>query len=49
MEYSYNLKKQKKITEDNMNDSFKIASSISIILCAFIAYFYHIAIEYQQA
>jgi hypothetical protein len=32
-----------------MNDSFKIASSISILLCIFIGYFYHIAIEYQTA
>jgi len=32
-----------------MNNSFKIASSISIILCIFIGYFYNIAIEYQNA
>jgi len=32
-----------------MNDSFKIASYLSIILCIYIGYFYHVIIEYQQA
>jgi len=32
-----------------MNDSFKIASYLSIILCVYIGYFYHVIIEYQQA
>jgi hypothetical protein len=47
IEYSYNLQKQKKITEKNMNDSFKFASYLSIIICIFITYFYNIIIEYQ--
>jgi hypothetical protein len=49
MDYSYNLKKIRKITEQNMNDSFKIASNLSIFLCIYIGIFYHVVIEYQQA
>lgn len=49
IEYSYNLKKIQKITEQNMVDSFQIASRLSIIICIFIGYFYHISIEYQEA
>lgn len=49
IEYSYNLQKKKNITEDNMNDSFKVASSLSVIICFFILFFYQVSIEYQEA
>jgi hypothetical protein len=44
MEYSYNLKKIKKITEQNMKGSFKIASNLSIFLCLYIGIFYQVTI-----
>lgn len=49
MEYSYNLKKIKKITEENMKGSFQIASKLSMLICLYIGIFYHVTIEYQQA
>jgi hypothetical protein len=32
-----------------MNESFNIASYLSIILCVYIGVFYHVIIEYQEA
>ena len=49
IEYSYNLEKTKKITEKNMNDSFRVAASLSILICFYITVFYGIIIEYQEA
>jgi hypothetical protein len=49
IEYSYNLEKIKKITEKNMKDSFKVAAYLSVFICFYIIYFYHIIIEYQEA
>ena len=39
----------KKITEKNLTDSFNIAAYLSLIICFFIFYFYHVNIEYQNA
>jgi len=47
IEYSYNLEKKKSITESNMDDSFKVASTLSIILCVYIAYFYQVSVQYH--
>lgn len=30
-----------------MKDSFQVASYLSIIICLYITFFYHIVIEYQ--
>jgi hypothetical protein len=49
MEYSYNLQKIERVSEKNMNNSFWWASTISIILCLYMAVFYDIIIEYGQA
>lgn len=49
IEYSYNLEKKKSITESNMDDSFKVASTLSIILCIYIAYFYQVSVQYHEA
>lgn len=49
IQYSYNLKKKKNINESNMDDSFKVASILSVIICLYITVFYKISIEYQQA
>lgn len=49
IEYSYNLEKTKKITEKNMKDSFNVAASLSVVICAYIIYWYNIIIEYQEA
>lgn len=32
-----------------MKDSFQVASYLSIIICVYITFFYHIAVEYQEA
>lgn len=32
-----------------MDDSFKVASILSVIICLYITVFYKISIEYQQA
>jgi hypothetical protein len=32
-----------------MKDSFKVAASLSVFICAYIIYFYNITIEYQEA
>ena len=47
IDYSYNLKRKKGISESNMNDSFKVASYLSFIICIFITAFYSVNIEYQ--
>lgn len=47
IEYSYQLKKQKGITEDSMNSSFKAACILSFIICIYILVFYQVNIEYQ--
>lgn len=30
-----------------MKDSFKVAASLSVVICLYIIYFYNIIIEYQ--
>lgn len=47
IEYSYNLKKKKNISESNMDDSFKMAGILSVIICLYIILFYQVNIEYQ--
>jgi hypothetical protein len=47
IEYSYNLKRKKGITESNMTDSFQVASYLSFIICIYITVFYQVNIEYQ--
>ena len=49
IEYSYNLKKKKNITESNMKDSFFIATRLSVVICVYILLYYQVNIEYQQA
>lgn len=49
IEYSYNLKKKKNINESNMDDSFSVASKLSVFICLYITLFYQVSVEYQQA
>lgn len=49
IEYSYNMKKKKNINESIMDDSFKVASTLSVIICVFITLFYQVSVEYQEA
>ena len=49
IEYSYNLKKKKGITESNMTDSFRVAAILSVVICIYITAFYQVNIEYQNA
>ena len=41
--------KKKNINESNMDDSFSVASKLSVIICLYITLFYQVSIEYQQA
>ena len=49
IEYSYNLEKKEGITESNMDDSFRVASILSIIICIYITFFYQISVQYFEA
>jgi hypothetical protein len=49
MESSYNLEKKDNITEENMDQSFKVAGTLSVIICIYITLFYRISVADFEA
>lgn len=46
LEYSYTIKKTDGITETDMHNNYKIAATMSIIICIYLMFFYHVIIEF---
>lgn len=49
MEESYQFEKCEKMVEKNMQESYKYAAILSVILCLYITFFYDVYIEYGGA
>ena len=49
IEYSYNLEKQRGITEADMTNNLWLASFFSIVICIYIGVFYSVNVEYSEA
>lgn len=47
--YSYRLKKEENISEDNLKSSYKIAAMMSVVVCIFMMVFTDVIIEYGTA
>lgn len=49
IESSYSLLKVEKITEQHMNDAFRISAIMSIVTCAYMILYYDVIINYGEA
>jgi hypothetical protein len=49
IESSYSLLKVEKITEQHMNDAFRISALMSVLICLYMMVYYDIIINYSEA
>ena len=49
IESSYSLLKEEQITEQHMNDAFRISAIMSIVICVYMMVYYDVIINYGEA